>query len=57
MPTLSDLLCDYASQDPVKSLPRNMIHVVNECAISAWDTDKPIIDTEIIHHIAPLVFS
>ena len=52
-----DLLCDYASQDPVKSLPRNMIHVVNECAISAWDTDKPIIDTEIIHHIAPLVFS
>ena len=52
-----DLLCDYASQDPIKTLPRNIIHAVNECAISAWDVDKLIIDTDIIHEVAPLVFS
>ena len=51
------LLCDYASQDPVKTLPRNIIHVVNECAISAWDADKPVVDAEIIHDVAPMVFS
>ena len=52
-----DLLCDYASQDPIKTLPRNIIHAVNECAISAWDVDKLIVDTDIIHEVAPLVFS
>ena len=52
-----DILCDYASQDPIKTLPRNIIHAVNECAISAWDVDKLIVDTDIIHEVAPLVFS
>ena len=51
-----DILCDYASQDPIKALPRNIIHAVNECAISAWDVDKHIVDTDIIHEVAPLIF-
>ena len=52
-----DLLCDYASQDPTKTLPRNIIQVVNECAISAWDADKHVVDASIIHDVAPLAFS
>ena len=52
-----DSLCDYASQDPIKTLPRNIIHAVNESAISAWDVDKAIIDIDIIDEVAPLVFS
>jgi hypothetical protein len=49
-------LCDYASQDPVKALPRNIIKSINECAISAWDVEKAVIDVEIVNEIASLVF-
>lgn len=51
-----DLLCDYASQDPVKALPRNLIKAINECAIAAWDEKKEILDDKIVNDIAPLVF-
>lgn len=51
-----DVLIDYASQDPYLSLPRNIIHAVNECAISAWDIEKHVIDSDIVQEIAPLVF-
>jgi DNA polymerase III delta prime subunit len=51
-----DLLCEYASQDPVKALPRNLINAINECAISAWDGEKPIIDEDIVNDVAPLIF-
>ena len=50
------ILCEYASQDPIKALPRNLIKAVNECAISAWDERKPIIDPNIVNEIAPLIF-
>ena len=51
-----ELLADYATQDPDKALPRNIIRAINECAIAAWDKEKLIIDTEIINDIAPIVF-
>lgn len=51
-----DMVCEYASQDPTKSLPRNIIKTLNECAISAWDDDNAIIDTNNVNDIAPLVF-
>lgn len=51
-----DMVCVYASQDPTKALPRNIIKTLNECAISAWDEEKPIIDTNTVDEIAPLVF-
>lgn len=51
-----DVLCDFASQDPTKALPRNLIKAVNECAISAWDDRKTIIQQNIINDIAPLIF-
>ncbi|MBW1998472.1 MAG: hypothetical protein JRJ29_10980 [Deltaproteobacteria bacterium] len=51
-----DMLCDYASQDPTKALPRNLIKAVNECAISAWDEKKSIIEANIVNEIAPLIF-
>lgn len=51
-----DLLCEYASQDPIKSLPRNIIRALNECAISAWDEEKAVIDTAIVDDVASLVF-
>jgi len=50
-------LCDYASQDPVKALPRNIIKSINECAISAWDVEKAVIDVENVNEIASLVFA
>jgi len=52
-----DRICDFASQDPTKALPRNIIKGLNECAISAWDEKKAVIATEIVDEIAPLVFS
>ncbi len=51
-----DLLCEYASQDPIKALPRNIIKTVNECAISAWDEGKAIVGTDIVNEVAPLIF-
>ncbi|MEM2112340.1 MAG: hypothetical protein QXX08_10785 [Candidatus Bathyarchaeia archaeon] len=51
-----DMLCEFASQDPIKALPRNLIKAVNECAISAWDEKKPIIEPNIVNEIAPLIF-
>lgn len=51
-----DLLCDYACQDAIKSTPRNIIRTINECAISAWDQQKHIIDEDIVNDIAPIIF-
>lgn len=51
-----ELLCDYASQDPVKALPRNLINSINECAIQAWDEQKATVDDAIVNNVAPLVF-
>jgi len=51
-----EMLCEFASQDPIKALPRNLIKAVNECAISAWDERKPIIEQNIVNEIAPLIF-
>ncbi|MCM8822531.1 MAG: hypothetical protein NC831_06960 [Candidatus Omnitrophica bacterium] len=51
-----DLLCEFASQDPIKALPRNIIKCVNECAITAWDDKKTIIDENIVNEIAPIIF-
>lgn len=50
------LLAEYATQDPEKALPRNIIRAINECAITAWDKESPVIDTEIVNEIAPLIF-
>lgn len=51
-----DMLCEFASQDPTKALPGAIIKAVNECAISAWDEKKPIIEPDIVSEIAPLIF-
>jgi DNA polymerase III delta prime subunit len=51
-----DLMCDYACQDVIKSTPRNIIRTINECAIAAWDSEKKVIDDEIVNAIAPIIF-
>lgn len=51
-----DLLCEYTSQEPTKAIPRNIINAINECAITAWDEKKRVIDSDIVTGIAPLVF-
>ena len=53
-----DLMCDYACQDPHKSTPRNIIRTINECAITAWDSNprERIVDDAIVNDIAPVVF-
>ncbi len=51
-----DLLCEYASQDPAKSLPRTIIRTLNECAIYAWDENKLVVDTPIVNEVAPMIF-
>jgi len=56
-PAAFDLLADFASQDPYKALPRNIINAINECAIQAWDEQKPLVDEEIVNNVAPLVFA
>jgi DNA polymerase III delta prime subunit len=55
-PSAFDLLCDYACQDAIKSTPRNIIKTINECAIAAWDTQKEVVDDEIVNEIAPIIF-
>jgi hypothetical protein len=52
-----DLMCDYACQDAYKSTPRNIIRTINECAITAWDAQKKVIDDDIVNEIAPIIFS
>ena len=54
--TAFDLLCDYACQDAIKSTPRNIIRTINECAIAAWDSQKKVIDDDIVNEISPIVF-
>jgi hypothetical protein len=56
-PSAFELLADYASQDPYKALPRNIINAINECAIQAWDEEKALVDDEIVNDVAPLVFA
>ena len=51
-----NLLCQYATEDSTKALPSHLIHCINECAISAWDERKPIIEPNIVNEIAPLIF-
>ncbi len=51
-----ELLKEYASQDPSKNLPRNIIRAINECAITAWDKESSIINIDIMNEIAPLIF-
>jgi hypothetical protein len=51
-----DLMCDYACQDAIKSTPRNIIKTINECAIAAWDSQKKVIDDDIVNDIAPIIF-
>ena len=51
-----ELLAEYATQDPEKALPRNIIRAINECAITAWDKGQYIIDTAVVNEIAPRVF-
>ena len=49
-------MCDYACQDAIKSTPRNIIKTINECAIAAWDSQKKVIDDDIVNDIAPIIF-
>lgn len=51
-----DLFCDYASQEPTRALPRSIIKALNECAISAWDADKAVIEEDLVHEVVPVVF-
>ncbi len=50
------LLCEYATTDPTKSIPRNILKAVNECAVSAFLKKNIFIDEQIVDSIAPLVF-
>jgi hypothetical protein len=52
-----DLLADYAAQDPTRALPRNIINAINECAIQAWDDQKPLVDDAIVNSVAQFVFA
>ena len=51
-----ELFCEYTSQEPTKAIPRNIINAINECAVTAWDENKRVIDSNIVSGIAPLVF-
>lgn len=54
--TAFDLLCEFASADPIKCLPRNIIKALNECCIAAWDDNKAVVDENIVNDIAPIIF-
>jgi len=54
--TSFELLADFATQDPVRALPRHIINAINECAIEAWDEEKRLIDEEIVNTVAQYVF-
>lgn len=51
-----ELLADFATQDPVRALPRYIINAINGCAIQAWDERKQLIDEEIVNSVAQYVF-
>jgi len=49
-------LCEYASQDITKTLPRLIIRAVNECAVLAWDKESRTIDQDSIEEIGSMIF-
>lgn len=51
-----ELLASFATSDPIRALPRLIINAINECAIQAWDEEKPLIDEKIVDSVAPYVF-
>jgi hypothetical protein len=55
--TAFEMLADYATQDISRALPRYIINAINECAIQAWDEEKPLIDEAIVNTVAPFVFA
>lgn len=55
-PVAFEQLADYATQDITRALPRNIINAINECAIQAWDENKPLIDQTIVDNVAPFIF-
>lgn len=57
MPSAFDLLADYATQEPARALPRYIINAINECAIQAWDEQKPLIDEDMVNSVAQYVFA
>ena len=54
--TAFEMMADYATQEITRALPRFIIKAINQCAIEAWDTDKPLITEEVVNRIAPRVF-
>ena len=52
-----ELLADYATQDNARALPRYIINAINECAIQAWDEQKPLVDDAIVNSVAQFVFA
>jgi len=52
-----ELLADYATQDPSRALPRNIINAINECAIQAWDEKKSLVDDTIVNDVAQFIFA
>lgn len=52
-----ELLADFATQDISRSLPRNIINAINECAIQAWDEEKHLADEGIVNGVAQYVFA
>lgn len=50
-------LCQFASQDPAKSLPRNIIRAINDSAIQAMEEKKNFIDIGVVNQVAPNIFA
>lgn len=51
-----DQLCEYATQAPTSSYPRNIITCLNKCSVSAYRESSNLIDDKIVDLEAPLIF-
>lgn len=51
-----DLICQFATENPEKSTPSNIIMCINRCAVEAYNQNKKLIDGDIVNIIAPVVF-
>lgn len=49
--------CEFASQDFSKSLPRNIIRAINDCAIQTFEAKKQFVDIDTVNEVAPNIFS
>lgn len=56
-PDALDQFAAYATQDPTRALPRNILNALSSAAVAAYKAQAPLVSLAIVDETAPLVFA